>query len=100
MTEEQKPVEPERRLLFTKGTDFMVWYTYNCGACANNLNPNSAKKEECCPQEYEVALACINDGMVSQEDFDIVLFNGFSLTSPTCKNFKGNYYGQSNIIRV
>lgn len=59
--------ETKRVIPFTNGSDFMYWRSFNCDICKKG-KIRTANKEECCPMEYELSLACVGDGTIPIKD--------------------------------
>lgn len=51
---------------FSNGTQYMDWQESNCCTCAK-YRPDETDEEKCCPIEYALSFAAIDDGSVTDE---------------------------------
>ena len=67
--------EKERYVLFSNGTEFMLWQSRNCEKCVKAVMPHPDRWQipnyRCAIQKH-IELAAISDGMGNKRDYEAV----------------------------
>lgn len=54
-------------LTFSNGTEFLIWAEFNCYLCRKSVQCTCGTELPTCSIERALLVACIGDGMVTQE---------------------------------